>query len=69
MSDATWADVDNDADLDLIVAAWGGASSLYRNDGAEGFRPIDADDLGDVVAFAPASRSPTWRETATSTST
>ena len=39
---ATWADFDNDMDLDLIVLSLypGHYSRLYRNDGAAGFRDV-----------------------------
>jgi hypothetical protein len=33
----TFGDLDNDADLDLVVANWGGASEIYLNDGAGHF--------------------------------
>jgi hypothetical protein len=52
VSDATWADLDNDADLDLVVAVWGGASELWLNDGRGGLRPADGGQLDDSVGFA-----------------
>jgi len=51
VSDAVWTDVDSDGDPDLVVATWGSASVLYRNDGPGGFHPVDAGEFGDVVAF------------------
>jgi hypothetical protein len=33
----TFGDLDNDADLDLVVANWGGASEIYLNDGTGHF--------------------------------
>lgn len=50
--DALWADIDNDGDLDVVTAVWGGASRLYLNDGEGGLSPAEAGDLDDVVTFA-----------------
>jgi hypothetical protein len=36
----TFGDLDNDADLDLVVANWGGASEIYLNDGAGQFEQV-----------------------------
>jgi hypothetical protein len=36
----TFGDLDNDADLDLVVANWGGASEIYLNDGAGHFEQV-----------------------------
>ncbi|MFW6085282.1 MAG: CRTAC1 family protein [Gemmatimonadota bacterium] len=52
VSDAVWADLDNDADLDLAIAVWGGASEIYLNDGTGRFFPADGGDFGSVVNFA-----------------
>jgi hypothetical protein len=49
---ANWADVDNDGDLDLLVADWGSAPVLYENLGGEGFRRLAAGDLGRDILFA-----------------
>ena len=38
-----WLDYDNDGDLDLYVAIWGGANNLYRNDGSGVFSEISGD--------------------------
>jgi len=43
-------DWDNDGDLDLLLANWGAAPSLYLNDGGGGFELARAGDLGRVVA-------------------
>lgn len=52
VSDATWVDLDNDADLDLVVAAWGSASEIFLNDGQGRLRPARAGDFGAEVTFA-----------------
>lgn len=52
VSDAVWLDLDNDGDLDLVLAVWGGASEIYLNDGEGGLRPVEAGDFGAVVTFA-----------------
>jgi hypothetical protein len=39
---ATWADYDNDGDMDVFIPATnGGSNSLYRNDGADVFTKMD----------------------------
>lgn len=52
VSDATWADLDHDADLDLVIAVWGGASEVYLNDGTGALEPAPAGDLSDELGFA-----------------
>lgn len=52
VSDALWVDLDNDGDLDLVVAVWGGASEIYRNDGEGGMHPVGSGAFGDDVHFA-----------------
>jgi len=47
-----WADVDNDGHLDLLVANWGAAPVLYRNDGHGGLHRVAAGDLGRAVLRA-----------------
>jgi len=39
---ATFGDLDNDGDLDLVVANWGGSSEIYLNDGAGYFDQISS---------------------------
>lgn len=46
-----WADLDNDADLDLVVATWGSPALVYLNDGAGAFRRTVLGDLGRVDSF------------------
>jgi hypothetical protein len=48
----SWGDVDNDGDLDLLVADWGAAPVLYENLGGEQFRRLAAGDLGQEILFA-----------------
>jgi hypothetical protein len=38
----TFGDLDNDADLDLVVANWGGASEIYLNNGAGHFDQVSS---------------------------
>ncbi len=46
---ASWADADNDGDLDLAVGNWGSAPLLYENDGSGVLDRADAGDLGTTV--------------------
>jgi hypothetical protein len=39
---ATFGDLDNDGDLDLVVANWGGSSEIYLNDGAGYFDQVSS---------------------------
>lgn len=52
VSDATWGDFDNDGDLDLVIAIWGGASELYLNNGSREFHRSKAGDFGSAINFA-----------------
>lgn len=49
---ASWVDCDNDADLDLVIAVWGGASEVYLNDGSGRLEPEASGDLGETLGFA-----------------
>jgi hypothetical protein len=43
---ASWADVDNDGDLDAFITRTAGSDGLYRNDGSWQFTRIDGGNLG-----------------------
>lgn len=49
---ASWADMDNDGDLDLLVHNWGAAPAVYENLGGCTFRRIAAGDLGRDIGYA-----------------
>lgn len=55
VSDAIWADFDNDADLDLLIAVWGGASEYYENNGKGEFHQAQAGDFGNAFNFASSA--------------
>ena len=48
----TFGDLDNDADLDLVVANWGGASEIYLNDGAGHFDQVSSAAFGRSIHYA-----------------
>jgi hypothetical protein len=48
---ANWADIDNDGDLDLVVANWGAAPVLYANDGTGLLNRADGGALGSAVEY------------------
>jgi hypothetical protein len=48
---ASWADADNDGDLDLAVANWGAAPVFYENDGSGILNRGDGGDLGKTVEY------------------
>ncbi len=48
----TFGDLDNDADLDLVVANWGGASEIYLNDGAGHFEQVHSDAFQRSIQYA-----------------
>jgi hypothetical protein len=50
-------DWDNDGDLDLLLANWGAAPSLYLNDGRGDFELARAGDLGRVIAHGASVAS------------
>ncbi|MBI1176447.1 hypothetical protein GC207_03305 [bacterium] len=51
---ASWADYDNDGDLDLFVANRDGVNFLYRNDGQAGFTKITTGEIATDVADSNA---------------
>ncbi|MDH5619529.1 MAG: CRTAC1 family protein [Gammaproteobacteria bacterium] len=48
----TFGDLDNDADLDLVVANWGGASEIYLNNGAGHFEQIHSREFRRSIHYA-----------------
>lgn len=48
----TFGDLDNDADLDLVVANWGGASEIYLNNGAGYFEQISTTAFKRSIQYA-----------------
>ena len=49
---ATFGDLDNDADLDLVVGNWGGASEIYLNDGTGYFDQVDSAAFSRSIQYA-----------------
>jgi hypothetical protein len=48
----TFGDLDNDADLDLVVANWGGASEIYLNDGTGYFEQLESRSYRRSIQYA-----------------
>ena len=48
----TFGDLDNDADLDLIVANWGGASEIYLNNGSGYFDQVSSAAFRRSIQYA-----------------
>lgn len=48
-NDATWEDFDNDGDIDVLVAPWGGGAVLYTNDGFGTLNRTKSGDLGQSI--------------------
>ena len=48
----SFGDLDNDADLDLIVANWGGSSEIYLNDGAGYFEQTPSSAFSRSIHYA-----------------
>ena len=48
----TFGDLDNDADLDLVVANWGGSSEIYLNDGTGHFEQVGPEAFRRSVHYA-----------------
>jgi hypothetical protein len=49
---SSWADIDNDGDLDLFVANYGQNNELYRNDGNGAFTALDQSPLTTDAGFS-----------------
>jgi enediyne biosynthesis protein E4 len=58
---SSWADYDNDGDLDLYVANVG-ANALYRNDGSDVFVNVAADAGADVVSSGWVTAMAAWAD-------
>ena len=56
---ASWADVDNDGDLDLFVANWAEHNRLYLNDGEGGFTKVIT---GALVMMGGDSGANAWAD-------
>ena len=52
----TWADYDNDGDIDAFIAS--SNSALYANDGSGTFTQVTSGDIG--MTFANRGWSPAW---------
>ena len=48
---ATFGDLDNDGDLDLVVANWGASSEIYLNDGSGEFGQVSSDAFHRVIDY------------------
>jgi hypothetical protein len=48
---ANWADIDNDGDLDLVVANWGAAPVIYTNDGTGLLDRAEGGALGSTIEY------------------
>ena len=48
----SFGDLDNDADLDLVVANWGGSSEIYLNDGAGYFEQAPSSAFSRSIHYA-----------------
>ena len=48
----TFGDLDNDADIDLVVANWGGASEIYLNDGGGHFEQVSSTSYQRSIHYA-----------------
>ena len=48
----TFGDLDNDADLDLVVANWGGASEIYLNDGTGQYEQTTSEAFKRSIHYA-----------------
>ena len=61
----SWADYDNDGDIDLVTAhvangSGQGSSDLFRNDGNGIFVQLTNADAGDIVGAVPSPQAGSW---------